>query len=195
MRKMSSTNNSQIIAIVAIIIAGIALASPYVMNPNNTDDLEQTIADLENEIEHIDSVADSNADELAATTTELEEAHHDIAELEEKLSVVAAQATVIGVIDSFSFHGLGNELEAGDIPSRTDRTIQRVIDLMVSTSWPHELEGLAENVTRDYQPLLDALTNEDIPGAIAAIDVAHGAQHDLSAAFWALIGEAEAHGH
>lgn len=192
---MSSMNNSQILAIVAIIIAGIALASPYVMNTNNTNDLEQSIADLETEIEHIDSVADSNADELATTVAELEETHHQIEELEEKLSVVASQATVIGVIDSFSFHGLENSLEGGEIPSRTDRTIQRVIDLMESTSWPHELEGLAENVTIGYQPLLDALTNEDIAGAIAAIEAAHHAQHNLSGAFWALIGDVEAHGH
>ena len=187
-KNMSNINTSTGIAVVAIILAGVALASPYVMNPNNTDDLEQSIADLENEIEHIDSVADSTADEL-------EDATHLIEEIEHKLSVTAAQATVIGVIDSFSFHDLENTLETGEIPGRTDRTLQRVIDLMAATPWPHDLHEAVENVTRDYQPLLDAITNEDIPAAIAAIDVAHGAQHNLSGAFWALIGEADVHEH
>lgn len=92
----------------------------------------------------------------------------------------AGLIAAIDYIDSAGFHGMSEDLAAGEINPRFLGTVEKVIAVTNATSWPHDLEGSVETFQADLQALADALANEDVEAAATAAADIHASQHDLS---------------
>jgi hypothetical protein len=142
-----------IVAIVALILGGVALASDD-KGPDNTAQVE----DLQASIDTLNST-------LEETQASLERAQ-----------LIGA----LNTLDAAGFHAIDDELQAAtEIPAGTAGSITTARQIAGSIAWPEELSEKSDLLLAKMDEFLAALEAEDLQASKGLATETHDAWHDL----------------
>jgi hypothetical protein len=96
-------------------------------------------------------------------------------------------------LDSAGFHGMAEVLsDTKKIDATYFGTVSRVAKVLKATTWPAELNDQAQAFIKSLNDFATALSDNNVDQAVEASDVVHDAQHELSHAIDAWLGNAHA---
>jgi hypothetical protein len=142
-----------IIAIVAVVLAGVAIAAD-----DTGPDLEPRLAELQSQSE---------------TTQET------LTKVEDSLAKAQLVAT-LNSLDAVGFHDIDDELQAAsEIPAGALGSIRMARQVAVSTAWPEDLKEQSDALVASLQEMETALDGDDLETAKGAATEVHDAFHEL----------------
>ena len=97
-------------------------------------------------------------------------------------------------LDSAGFHDMAEVLsDTQKIDSTYLSTVSRVNKILLQTTWPPELNDQAQALIASLGDFAKALGDDNVADAVVVSEVVHDAQHELSHAIDAWLGNAHAH--
>ena len=99
-------------------------------------------------------------------------------------------------LDAAGFHDIAETLaETKTIDPTYFATVNRVEKVLKHTTWPSELNEQAQDFIKSLEKFAAALEADNVDEAIEDADTVHDAQHELSHAIDAWLGQQDAHSH
>lgn len=119
-------------------------------------------------------------------------------DLEARVSAVEARADSAGLVatiyllDSSGFHDMDETInKEGRIEARYEGAVERARAAVLSTHWPEQLQGRANELLQALDELLPALQANDAAKAGPAATRVHTVEHNLSHDAWPLLAGEE----